>query len=168
METLQTINNRRSIRKFTEWKPVEKSDIETILKSAMQAPSAYSQQPRSFVVIQNRESLDKLSQTLPYAKMLVQAPCAILVCGTKDKIRSENFRPQDCSAASQNILLSTVELNLWAVWCGVYPKDELIENTKKVLWLDDNLIPFSLIAIWHPEQKNFFIDRFQEDRIIWK
>ncbi len=168
MQTLETINKRRSLRDFVEWKTVEKKDIETILRAAMQAPSAYNQQPWNFVVIENREILDELSEKHPHAKMLKNAPCAILVCGNKDKIKSANFRPQDCAATSQNILLAIAELNLWWVWCGVYPKQDLIDMISNIVSLDENLVPFSLIAVWHPIRENIFMDRYQEDRIIWK
>ena len=167
MELIDAINNRRSLREFVEWKQVDKSDIENVLKSAMQAPSAYNQQAWKFIVVNDRTIINKLSEKHPHALMLKTAPTLLIVCGIKDKIKSQDFWIQDCAAATQNILLTSTNLNLWAVWCWVYPKQELVDIVAEIVWLDDDIIPFSLVAIWHPSKKNFFIDRYQKDRIVW-
>ena len=98
--TLETIMSRKSVRQFQE-RPVEAEKVDWLLRSAMAAPSGKDLRPWSFVVIDQRERLDSLAEALPTAKMLRQAPMAIVVCG--DETRSFYWY-LDCSAATQNIL----------------------------------------------------------------
>ena len=77
---IQAIIERRSIRKYSG-RPVEKSEINLLLKSAMYAPSARNQQPWHFIVIDDRSLLDRIMEVHPYASMLSGASAGILVCG---------------------------------------------------------------------------------------
>ena len=77
---LENIHNRKSVRQFTS-EPVSDENIESMLRAAMAAPTAVNYQPWRFVVITEREKLDAMAEILPYAKMLRQAPLAIVVCG---------------------------------------------------------------------------------------
>ncbi|MCK4378161.1 MAG: nitroreductase family protein [Deltaproteobacteria bacterium] len=54
-QTLETINNRRSIRMFSD-KSVSESDINTILQAANKAPSAHNQQSWRFIVIREEKN----------------------------------------------------------------------------------------------------------------
>jgi len=131
MEILEAIKTRRSIRKFTDKKvskedintlKVSKEDINTLLEAAMQAPSAGNQQPWEFIVIDDRKILDVIPDFHPYSKMLKESPIAILVCGKIDATKYCGYWVQDCSAATQNILLAAHGVGLGAVWLGIYPK----------------------------------------------
>ena len=77
MERLHWIFKRRSIRRFVD-RPVEKEKVELLLKAAMAAPSASNRQPWRFVVITRRELLNKLADIHRYAKMLYEAPLALI------------------------------------------------------------------------------------------
>jgi len=52
-----------------------------LLKAGFQAPSAYNLQPWHYVVVKEKETLEKIADIHPYAKMLPQAGCGIVVCG---------------------------------------------------------------------------------------
>lgn len=82
---LDNIATRTSIRDY-EARPVEKEKIEKMLRAAMAAPTAMNKQPWHFVVVDQRNVLDALAGTNPYAKMLKKAPLAIVVCGNTDKM----------------------------------------------------------------------------------
>ncbi|MFH5881032.1 nitroreductase family protein [Liberiplasma polymorphum] len=141
---------RRSIRKY-DLKAVEEEKIKALLKSAMQAPSARNQQPWEFFVIKNKEILNKLSTISRGAHMLNQAPVAILTV-FKEDVLAPHMRPQDLAAASQNILLEATNQGLGAVWIGVYPLEERMNNIKEVITIPNHLTPFSLIAIGYPDE----------------
>ena len=83
METMNAIFSRRSIRKYLP-KPVTRDLIENILKAGMNAPSAGDEQPWHFVIIDKHDLLEKISEIHPYAKMLKDAPAAIIVCGDQN------------------------------------------------------------------------------------
>jgi len=164
METLQAIKTRRSIRKFTSQKiPADK--IEELLRAGMQAPSARNYQPWHFVISMKREILDHISNVHPYAEMMKQATLAILVCGDLTLEKSDEYNAVDCSAATQNILLAAHDLGLGAVWLGVYPRKERMENLIKLFKLPDHIVPISLIACGYPAETIPSEDRFKQDRI---
>ena len=51
-----------------------------MLKGAMAAPSAGNQQPWEFYVVKNKETIEKLSKTSPYASCCASAPLAFVAC----------------------------------------------------------------------------------------
>jgi len=164
METLKAILTRRSVRRYTNV-PVTTEEQENILKAAMYAPSANNQQPWQFIVIDEREKLNHLTELHPYAKSLLEAPLAVLVCGDMNVTRSKDYWVQDCSAATQNLLLAAHGLGLGTVWLGVYPREARYKAIQEYLGLPETVIPFSLIAVGHPAGPLPEADRFKPNRI---
>ena len=164
MDVFEAIKTRRRLRKFTD-KPVSKKDIDLLLRAAMQAPSAGNQQPWEFVVIDDRKILDAIPNFHPYSKMLKESPIAILVCGKIDASKYCGYWVQDCSAATQNILLAAHGLGLGSVWLGIYPQQERIDGLKKLIDLPTDVYPLALVALGHPEKKSEFKDRYKEEKV---
>ncbi len=146
MDILQAIMTRRSIRKFTV-EVITEEQLDTLLRAGFQAPSAHNLQPWHFVVARNKELLEKISGFHKYAKMLPNAGCGIIVCGNKEKQPNRGFLVEDCSAAIQNILLAAHGIGLGAVWCGLYDSENLVEATKEVLELPNNIIPIGMVVV---------------------
>ena len=120
LSVLDNIHARTSIRSYQP-KEVEDEKIEQLLRAAMAAPTATNRQPWAFIVIRDKETMNELGSTLPYAKMVKDAPLAIAVCGDLTKAISGagiEYWVQDASAASENLLLATQALGLGAVWTG--------------------------------------------------
>ena len=166
---LENIHNRKSVREYTA-EPVSDADIQTMLKAAMAAPTAVNFQPWRFVVINTREDLDALADKLPYAKMLKQAPLAIVVCGeTLWMGGAENpFWAQDCSAATQNILLAAEALGLGAVWTAAYPDAERCKSIGDALGLPSTVKPLCVIPIGHPAGENQPKDKWKPENIHYE
>lgn len=151
--TMETILNRTSIRSYTD-KVVEPEKVEQLLRAAMAAPTAVNKQPWVFVVVTQRELLDSLAVRLPYAKMLESVSTAIVVCGNLDKALLEvnqAYWVQDCSAASQNILLAAQSMGLGAVWTGVFPREDRVADVRGVLNIPLNLVPLNVIPVGYPK-----------------
>jgi nitroreductase len=146
---LDFIWRRRSIRKYT---PQAVSDelIEEILKAGMAAPSAHNRQPWHFIVIRERQTLDRIAEKHPYAKMLFGAPLAIVVCG--DTTVSAKRWDQDCAAATENILLALPALGLGGVWIGYHPIDPQLDFLRPLLELPEHIKVFCLIGIGYPAE----------------
>ena len=163
---LENIHSRKSVRQYTS-EPVSESDIQTILKAAMAAPSAVNFQPWGFVVVTEREQLDAMAEILPYAKMLRQAPAAIVVCGeTLWMGGNENpYWQQDCAAATQNLLLAVEALGLGAVWTGVYPNQDLYPKLHNYLNLPSTVQPFCCIPVGHPAGNEQPKDKWKPENI---
>ena len=80
---------------------------------------------------------------------------AIVVCGNMDKALqgpAQGFWVQDCSAATENILLAANALGLGAVWTGLYPNENRSAEVAKVLKLPQAFIPLCTIVIGHPAE----------------
>jgi nitroreductase len=170
METIDAILTRRSIRAYTG-QTVSPETIDLLLKAAMQAPSAGNQQAWQFVVITDRGRLNSLAEVLPYGKMLPTAPLSLVVCGDLSLEKSRGYWVQDCSAATQNILLAAHALGLGAVWLGVYPREERVRDVRNVLGIPDTVIPLCAIAIGYPAEQKPRTERYNSERVhtnTWK
>ena len=164
MKVLEAINSRRSIRKFTG-ELIDDQDLKAILKAGFQAPSAHNLEPREYVIVRDAEIIEKIVEFHGHAKMLPQAGCGIIVCGDKTKQDVFGFLISDCSASIQNILLAAHGLGLGAVWCGIYPREHLIEGTVNVLNLPEHIIPVGMVVVGVKDEKKSAIDRYNEDKI---
>jgi nitroreductase len=164
MDVLEAINTRRSIRKFTG-EVISDEEIKTILKAGFQAPSAHNRQPREFIVLKDKEILEAIPKFHQYTKMLPKAGCGIVVCGDMNVQPEFGFLVSDCSASLENILLAAHGLGLGAVWCGIYPIENLMESTSKLLNLPDNIVPIGLVAIGKKEQEVEPKDRYNESKV---
>lgn len=161
---MDVILTRRSIRKYTEM-PVSAEIIGDILKAAMAAPSAGNQQPWHFILLSDREAMDKIPEFHPYSQMLKEAPMAILVCGDVNLDKYGGMWVQDCAAATQNILLAAHAKGLGAVWVGVYPSEERMLEMRKLLGIPENVTPFSIVPIGHPAEEKPAADRYDKTRV---
>jgi nitroreductase len=153
MTELDFIFSRRSIRRFTAEK-VSESQVKLLLEAAMAAPTAMNLQPWHFVVIEDPDKLADLRKILPFGKMTV--PLAISVCGnlgTMKRLVTERFWVQDCSAATQNLLLAANVLGLGAVWCGVHPINRLESSVRTILNLPETVVPLNVVYIGHPAEE---------------
>ncbi len=164
MDAYQTLVTRRSIRKYLD-KPVPSETLDKILEAAMQAPSAVNKQPWHFVVIDDRGLLGKVPDIHPNAGMASGAPCAILVCADSASAHGPGSIPQDCSAATQNLLLAAHALGLGAVWCGIYSRPEREEGFRSLLSLPEGIVPFSLVVLGFPDEQKESPRRFRADRV---
>jgi nitroreductase len=85
--------------------------------------------------------------------MLKAAPAAILVCGDQNILKFKDLWIQDCSAASENMLLAAHDLGLGAVWIGVYPADNLVKEVQSILNIPQHVTPFSIIGMGYPAEE---------------
>lgn len=159
---IKTIFSRRSIRKYTP-DPVSEEDIKTLLEAAMAAPSASNRKPWHLVVVTERATLDRLADSHRYGKMLHEAPLCVAVCG--DTSTSERFWVQDCSAATENLLLAATALGLGAVWLGVHPSGERVADIKEILGIPEDVNPLNLVSIGHPAEEKEPRTQYDEERV---
>ncbi len=164
MELTKAINTRRSIRRYLD-KPVPENMLLDLVHAAMQAPSAGNQQPWHFVIVTEREKLDKIPAFHPFCKMVTKAPAAIVVCGDPEGRKWPQFWVQDCSAAIQNLLLAATDLGLGTVWTGVYPEEDRIDGTRRLFNIPGSVIPLAIIPIGWPEGEFKEMDRLNKERI---
>lgn len=161
------IQIRRSVRNFNSAE-IEKEKLLELVRAGMQAPSAGNQKPWMFVIIRDKDTLVKLSNTARGASPLLNASAAIVILNKLENLKYPDFAHQDLSACTQNILLEAVNQNIGAVWIGIAPIEERIKFVKKTLNLNDNTSPFSIVALGYTDENSYhFVDRFDEKNIIW-
>lgn len=162
---LKDILKRRSIRKYKN-QPVPESVVKELLQAAMSAPSACNQQPWHFIIIENREVLCELSKIHSGFTPLKESPLAILVCGEPGAATLEFFWEQDCSAATENILIAATARGLGAIWLGINPRGgEDSDAVRKILELPGHIKPFSLVSAGYPAEAPEPVTRFSESKI---
>ncbi len=168
MTIIDTIYARRSIRKYEE-KPVEQEKLITLLKAAMAAPSAMNIQPWEFIVVTKKEKMDEIRSSLMFGKF--NAPAAIVVCGNTSFFKhpmASNYWVQDCCAATENILLASVELGLGTVWLGVHPIHVFTKRITKLFDLPKNILPLNVIYVGYPAVQKPPRTQFNPDRVHWE
>ena len=160
--SVDIILSRRSIRKYTD-EPVSEEAMTSLLEAGMAAPSGRNLKPWHFVAVTSRETLDRLAEAHPYGKMLLTATAAIAVCGQIDI--SPDYWIQDCSAATENILVAAAALGLGTCWLGMHPREERVEAVSSVLGIPEGIGILSLIAVGHPDEEKEARTQYDGDRV---
>ncbi len=125
-ETIRTLLKRRSIRKFKP-EQIKEEELNAILEAGMYAPSGANQQSALFVVVQDKDTLKKLSAMNaavlkkdidPYFK----APTVILVFADKSKVTPV----EDGSLALGNMFNAAASLGIGSCW--VHRERQMFES----------------------------------------
>ncbi len=165
-DALTVIHSRKSVRTYLD-KPVTKEQIEILLRAGMAAPTAMDKRPWAFVAVTERAMLDTLSFSSRGTRQLKDAAAAIVVCGDTRKGLKSDVWVQDCSAASENILLAAEAIGLGAVWCGIYLNPEPTAYVKRVLGLPAEVMPLNIISIGWPTGAEKPKDKWDPANIHW-
>lgn len=161
MDALDALMTRRSIRSYTP-EPVSDEQITTMLRAALQAPSALDERPWQFVVTRDRALFAALDNPDSEQSMLRECGVAILVCGDTQREKIPGFWVQDCSCAAQNILLAAYAMGLGAVWLAMYSLEKNIQILREHMDLPHHIEPLALIPVGYPAEELGFDDRYEE------
>ena len=99
--------------------------------------------------------------------MLAAANVGILVAGELDAAfeRHVGYLVQDCSAATENLLLAAHILGLGACWVGIYPSESSSQVVKEVLSLPGGIIPMAVISLGFPGESLPARTRYQSAHV---
>ena len=160
MDCIEALVTRRSIRRFED-AAVPTEQIETVLRAAMAAPSAFNERSARFVVVTDRSILALLAETHQYSRMLAEAPVGIVVCGDRTAERYTGFYwIQDCSAAITNLLNAAHGIGLGACWVGVQPWPDRAKHVRATLALPLDIEPHAMVALGRPAEQKPAAERF--------
>ena len=165
MEVKDALLKRRSIRKYLD-KEVSDEIIEELLHAAMSGPSACNRRPWIFYVIKDQDKLNELRKASRFSNM--NAPLAIVVVGDLSRslpLQLKDFWIQDCSAATENILLRATDLGLGSLGCGIYPQKRPVERVKKILGITNSDIPLNIIYIGYGDEEKESRDQYEKNRV---
>lgn len=160
---IENIFHRVSIRKYED-QAVEQDKIEHMLKAAMAAPSACNQQPWEYYVVTDKNMIQQLSQTSPYAGCAKDAPVVFVPC-YKTAVIAPEYCEIDMSASVENLLLEADSLGLGAVWMGIAPDEGRMNNVRKVLNVPQELKPFALVPCGYPAESRPQENRYDVARV---
>lgn len=162
---IANIMTRTSVRDYTD-APISKETLDTLLRASMAAPTAGNKQPWKFIVVTDRSRLDSLASG--NWRMAAKAQAAIVVCGDTTNVfpgEGKDYWVQDCSAATENILLAAHAVGLGAVWCGCYPISERVANVKHIFSIPEEIVPLSIVMLGYPTQPTEPKDKYKPENI---
>lgn len=163
----ELITNRRSMRKFTGEK-ISQEDVVSLMKAALMSPASKRSNGWQFIVVDDKETLQKLSHCKAHgAAFLADAALAIVV--TADPLASDVWI-EDASVASILIQLQAEDLGLGSCWVQVrerfhasgVPADEYVHEA---LDIPLQLQVLSMIAVGH---KGMERKPFDEEHLQWE
>ena len=146
---LDIVFARRSIRQYTD-ELLTEDEIQALLEAGMAAPSGRNIRPWHMITVTDKVTLAVLAKAHPYAKMAAHAAAAIVVCG--DPTASPNLWVQDCSAATENILIAAAALGLGAVWVACCPHEDRQAVVRTALGIPDEIGVLCLIPVGRPAE----------------
>ncbi|MBR5432304.1 MAG: nitroreductase family protein [Bacteroidales bacterium] len=164
---LDLVRQRRSMRKFTE-EPLTPEQVETLLKSALMAPSSKGKHAWHFIVVDDKEMLSRLSHCKTVGSdFLAGAPLAVVVVG--DPAESDVW-VEDASVATTILLYQAEDLGLGACWIQLHertapdgtPSETIVSE---LLNIPAPLRPLTIVAVGH---KGMERKPFNEERLLWE
>ena len=163
----ELIRLRRSTRKFTE-EELSQEQVELLLRAALMSPSSKRTNGWQFVVVDDKEMLQKLSQCKEAgAGLIAGAPLAIVVMA--DPMVSDVWI-EDASVASLMIQLQAEDLGLGSCWVQVrerFTADGVSANevVHELLDIPLQLQVLSIIAVGNKAQER---KPFDEENLQWE
>ena len=152
---ISLLQKRRSIRKFQD-KKVEAEKIDTLIEAALRSPSGNARYPWEFVVVTDKDTIEKLSGSKERGSAFLKgAPLGIVVCADPGK---QDIWIEDAAIASVIIHLTAADLGLGSCWIqirermhkGNEPAEAYIAELLK---LPKNLRVLSIVAIGYPAEE---------------
>lgn len=162
---IDNIMTRTSVRDYTD-APISKETLDTLLRAGMAAPTAGNKQPWKFIAVTERARLDSLASG--NWRMAAKAQAAIVVCGDTSNVfpgEGKDYWVQDCSAATENILLAAHAVGLGAVWCGCYPISDRVAMVRRIFSIPEEIVPMSIVMLGYPTQATEPKDKYKTENI---
>lgn len=147
------IYSRKSVRLYKK-QPIEQDKLDSILQSALLAPSAKNIQPWRFVVVQqDKELINSISSLVKYSTFMKTADCLICVFLDKDNAFDYTKDCQSIGACIENMLLTATSLGIGSCWIGEI-LDRQIE-VKELLQVDnDRYDLMAIVSLGYPLRPN--------------
>ncbi len=146
MEFFSAIKKRSSVREYQD-KKIDRNIIAKAIEAGAFAATARNVQPWEFIVIYDKKNIDLIAKECPNGLFMKDADCVISVFSKETK-----YYLEDCSAATQNILLAIQALGLGACWIAG-DKKPYMAYVKNLLKVPDGYRLVSMISVGYPKGK---------------
>ncbi len=149
MDVLSAIQERRSIRKYSD-KPVEDEKLLKVLEAARLSPSAKNLQEWRFIVVKESETREKLTEAIDQP-FVGEAPIILVCCGTETSGVMRCGQPRytvDVSIATAYMILEAHEQGLGTCWLGSFDENMV----KKVLGVPQDVRVVAITPLGYPSE----------------
>lgn len=169
MDCIETINRRRSIRKFKNME-IGKENLDILLNAAQAAPSAGNVQGRDFIIVTDRTIKRELVVAAHNQNFIASAPVIIVSVANIRRSskrygsRGELFAIQDATVSVMNIMLAATSIGLGTCWIGAFDED-MVRDTLNIPMSER---PVAMIPIGYPDEDPEMPQRMNMDQIIHK
>jgi len=149
---IDLLRARRSIRQFTD-QPIEPEKLDLLLEAALRSPSSKGNNPWQFIVVTDRERLNKLAVAKAHGAAFLQgAPLAIVVCA--DPAKSDVW-VEDAAIATTLIHLEAADLGLGSCWVQIRLRQREDATSAQayladLLGLPEGLMVLAIVGIGYP------------------
>jgi nitroreductase len=151
MEVGKCIRERACVREYRQ-DGISDSDLDYVLESAVQAPSAGNAQDWEFVVVKSAQGRSALAGATEFSQdFIAQAPVIIVVCSNLKRAKYDSrgrdlYSIQDTAAAAQNMMLAAWDKGLGTCWIGAFREGDV----RKALGLPENVRPVAMFPMGYP------------------
>jgi len=149
METWDAIRSRRNVRTFAD-RPVGEPDLERILEAARRTPSSSNRQRWDFVVITDRDRLQRLSGVWRGAQHVARSAATIaLIAPLATDAHTRESIHYDLGQATMSIMLAAAD-------AGVGSGHAAVENqplARELLGFPEDHFCAWLIALGYPDDR---------------
>jgi nitroreductase len=122
VDTLQTIFERRSIRKYKP-DPIPVENLKQILEAGRQAPSAANRQPWHLVVVGDPEQKRRVAQACNNQMWMADAAYILVAAGLPEV--TAKWYKVDVAIAMENVVLAARDLGYGTCWIGAFDPDQV-------------------------------------------
>jgi nitroreductase len=146
---------RRSPKAYTA-QPIEQEKINAIVETALRAPSGRALRPWAFVVVDDKQLLEKLSVAKPKgAEFIKGVAAAIVVCADASQAP---LWIEDCAIASVSIQYAACSLGLGSRWAQMRGNQFSDDKSSRdyiaeLLGLPENLDVECIIGMGYPAEE---------------
>lgn len=190
-EVIKTINNRVSLRRYKDME-ISKDHLDTILESAIKAPTAGNMMMYSIIKITDKKTKEILSKTCDNQPFIAKAPVVLIfvadinkwfnyfrICDVEKiaKLNNKEVKPpamsefllsiNDALIAAQNAVIAAESLGIGSCYIGDIM--ERYEEHKELLNLPDYAFPACMLTLgYYPDgMKRTFRDRFDKEYVVF-
>lgn len=158
MDVREAIYRRRAVRDYQQ-APVPEQKIRELIDAAIHAPTGRNLQPWAFVVIQDRELLERLSRRVrlmmnaeahaddPEFNVFYNANTLVLLCA-----KSVGYHPDwDCCLAAENLMIIATSMGLGTCPIGSARTVFELGDVKELLSIPDDYDPVLPVIVGYPK-----------------
>lgn len=167
MDYREILSHRRSCRAFSS-EDVNGDDVRLLLRAALMSPTSRNTRSWQFVVVDERSTLDKLSDSKEQgAAFLRTAALAVVVLG--DSLQNDCW-VEDGAIAAVSMQYQAEELGLGSCWVQIRGR-HLSDGTESeavvrgILDIPDNIRVLCMVGFGHKEEEK---SPHAEDDLKWE